>query len=394
MGKLRTSKLRTSRLRTSKLHLGMLSRSIVCKVMLIVLAVSIFLMTGCKRTESGNLPEISPETDRLNVVTTIFPYYDFVRQVAGDRVTLKLMVPAGMDSHSFEPTPADMIALQEADILICNGGAMEQWVQKVLDSLDTSSMKVLTMMDYVDVLEEEHVEGMEEEHQGHDHDEEPEAVHDHDEASEAVYDHDEVPEAVHDVSELEEVHEVFDREDGHEMEIEYDEHIWTSPVNAMTIVKIISQTLMEAAPEEAARFETGRDLYLQQLSEVDQSFRKAVAGGNHRMIVVADKFPFRYLAEEYGLSYRAAFSGCSTDTEPSAKTIAYLIDQIRDRDIGAVYYLELSSHRTADIICEETGAEPLLLHSCHNVTRREFDGGVTYLQLMEGNAERLSRGLQ
>lgn len=388
MSKLRTNKLKTSKLRTNNLRLGRLSRSMVCKVMLLVLTVSIFLITGCKKAESENLPENLSENlsedDRLNVVTTIFPYYDFVRQVAGDRVTLKLMVPAGMDSHSFEPTPADMIALQEADILICNGGAMEQWVQKVLDSLDTSSMKILTMMDYVDVLEEEHVEGMEEEHQGHD----------HDEASEAVRDHDEAPEAVHDESEPEAAHEVFDREDGHEMEIEYDEHIWTSPVNAMTIVKIISQALMEADPEEAARFETGRDLYLQQLSEVDQSFREAVAGGNHRMIVVADKFPFRYLAEEYGLSYRAAFSGCSTDTEPSAKTIAYLIDQIRDRDIGAVYYLELSSHRTADIICEETGADPLLLHSCHNVTRREFDGGVTYLQLMEGNAERLSRGLQ
>lgn len=373
-----------SKLRTGKLRRGMLSRSILCKAALIVLTVSIFLITGCKKTESENSPEnlsknLSEnlsEDDRLNVVTTIFPYYDFVRQVAGDRVTLKLMVPAGMDSHSFEPTPADMIALQEADILICNGGAMEQWVQKVLDSLDTSSMKVLTMMDYVDVLEEEHVEGMEEEHQGHDHGELPE------------------PEAAHEVSEPETAHEVFDREDGHEMEIEYDEHIWTSPVNAMTIVKIISQALTEADPEEAARFETGRDLYLQQLSEVDQSFREAVAGGNHRMIVVADKFPFRYLAEEYGLSYRAAFSGCSTDTEPSAKTIAYLIDQIRDRDIGAVYYLELSSHRMADIICEETGADPLLLHSCHNVTRREFDEGVTYLQLMEGNAERLSRGLQ
>ena len=111
------------------------------------------------------------------------------------------------------------------------------------------------------------------------------------------------------------------------------------------------------------------------------------------MIVVADRFPFRYLAETYGISYRAAFSGCSGDTEPSARTIAYLIDQVREKDLPAVYYLELSSHRVAEIISEETGARTLLLHSCHNVTRQEFDEGVTYLQLMEQNVENLKTGL-
>ena len=131
-----------------------------------VMAISIWgCAAGQRPSESGKAPAAGQEgkDDRLLVVTTIFPYYDFVRQIAGDRVKLKLVVPAGMDSHSFEPTPADMIAMQEADVLICNGGEMEQWVEKVLGSLDTSHMKVLTMMDYVDVVEEEHVEGMEEE---------------------------------------------------------------------------------------------------------------------------------------------------------------------------------------------------------------------------------------
>ena len=111
------------------------------------------------------------------------------------------------------------------------------------------------------------------------------------------------------------------------------------------------------------------------------------------MIIVADKFPFRYFADEYGLSYRAAFSGCSADTEPSAQTIAYLIDKVKEDHIPAIYYLELSSHSTARVIGEETGAKPLLLHSCHNVTRREFDQGVTYLQLMRRNVESLREGL-
>lgn len=288
--------------------------------------------------------------DRLCVVTTIFPYYDFVRQIAGDRVKLKLVVPAGMDSHSFEPTPADMIAMQEADVLVLNGGEMEHWVGQVLDSLDTSHMKILTMMDYVDAVEEEHVEGMEEEEHRH--------------------------------------------EDGFEMHIEYDEHIWTSPVNAQAIVKIISRTLSEADPREESRFENNTQAYLKELKDLDSRFRQVVNQGRLHMIVVADKFPFRYFADEYGLSYRAAFSGCSGDTEPSARTIAYLIDKVKEDRIPAVYYLELSSHRTAEIIQEETGAVPLLLHSCHNVTRKQFDEGVTYLQLMRQNVENLRYGLE
>ena len=141
------------------------------------------------------------------------------------------------------------------------------------------------------------------------------------------------------------------------------------------------------------RFEENKNSYEKELKELDDEFKDIVSNGRHRMIVVADKFPFRYFAQEYGLSYRAAFSGCSTDTEPSAKTIAYLIDRIKENQIQAVFYLELSSHRTADIISEETGAKPLLLHSCHNVTRRQFDEGVTYLQLMKQNAKNLQEAL-
>lgn len=322
--------------------------------------------------------------DRLCVVTTIFPYYDFVRQIAGDRVKLKLVVPAGMDSHSFEPTPADMIAMQEADVLVLNGGEMEHWVGQVLDSLDTSHMKILTMMDYVDAVEEEHVEGMEDAH------EHGEGAHGHVEDARGYGEDTHVYEDHEGVPEL----HAYDDRDGHEMDIEYDEHIWTSPVNAQAIVKIISQTLMEAAPADSSRFKANADAYIEELKELDGRFRQVVAQGRNHMIVVADKFPFRYFADEYGLAYRAAFSGCSTDTEPSAKTIAYLIDKVKEEQIHGVYYLELSSHRTAEIISEETGAVPLLLHSCHNVTRKQFDEGVTYLQLMNQNVENLRKGLE
>ena len=283
--------------------------------------------------------------NKLKVVTTLFPYYDFTRQIAGDKIELTLVVPAGMDSHSFEPTPADMRTIQEADILICNGGAMEQWVSQVTEALDTSHMTVVTMMEYVDVVEEEIVEGMEEE------------------------------------------------EHSHEEEREYDEHIWTSPVNAMKVTQVITDVLIQDDPENRQFYEAGRDGYLEKLKTIHQMLLQVARDRKRDTIVVGDKFPFRYLAKEYGFEYRAAFSGCSTDTEPSARTIAYLIDKVREEHIPAVYYLELSSHRVSEIIGEETGAEPMLLHSCHNVTRKEFDAGITYVDLMLQNVENLRKGL-
>lgn len=310
-------------------------------------------LTGC------GVRETKQEGDRLQVVTTVFPYYDFTRQIAGEEVELTMVVPAGMDSHSFEPTPADMRLIQNADVLICNGGAMEHWLSEVLEAIDTSEMTVVTMMDYVDTVEEEMVEGMEEGHGHGDHE-----------------------------------HEAFELdEDGHREEIEYDEHIWTSPVNAMKMTEVICDVLSEADPIHKAIYKDREEAYQKELQDIDEGFRQVSENRKRSMIIVGDKFPFRYLAEEYRLDYRAAFSGCSTDTEPSARTIAYLIDKVREKQIPAVYYLELSSHRVAEIIGEETGAQPLLLHSCHNVTRAQFDGGITYAELMRQNVENLRKGL-
>lgn len=309
-------------------------------------------LSGCDNGAEG-----WREDGRLRVVTTIFPYYDFVRQVAGDRIDLRLAVPAGMDSHSFEPTPADMRLIQGADLLIANGGEMEHWLHEVLDALEAPELKTVTMMNYVQTFEEVHVEGMED------------AAHDHH----------------HHVDSL--------GDDGHQEDIEYDEHIWTSPKNAMVIVEEIAKTLAAADPEGASFYRENADAYLEQLRTLDGEFEQVAADEKRNMIIIGGKFPFRYLAEAYGFEYRAAFSGCSTDTEPSAKTIAYLIDKVEEFRIPVVYYLELSSPRVAEIIGEETGAKPLLLHSCHNVTRAELDSGITYLELMEQNVENLRKGL-
>ncbi len=314
---------------------------------------------------------VKPEDGRLRVVTTLFPYYDFVRQIAGDQVDLTLVIPAGMDSHSFEPTPADMRTIQHADLLICNGGTMEHWVDQVLEAIDAPDLTVVTMMDYVDTVEEELVEGMEDADHDHEH------GHDH-----GAEDHE------HEADD----HSYIDH-DGHDYEIEYDEHIWTSPVNAIKLTAVIRDTLCQADPVHQELYEANAAAYGKELERIDTGLRQVSENRKRNMIVVGDKFPFRYLAEEYQLDYRAAFSGCSTDTEPSARTIAYLIDKVRETKIPVVYYLELSSHRVSEIIGEETGAQPLLLHSCHNVTRTQFDAGITYVELMEQNIENLRKGL-
>ena len=363
---------------------------------------------------------------RLNVVTTLFPYYDFLRQIAGDSIRLTMVVPAGMDSHSFEPTPADMITIQNADLLVCNGGTMEQWLSQVLDSFGegTGPKRVVTMMDCVDVVQEEIVEGMEDgeahdhghthvhadgtvhagdhDHESEDHahseeEHEPEdhvyseEEHDTEEHIHSEDEHDMEDVAVHDEDHAQ---EYLDEDDGHGVEIEYDEHIWTSPVNAKKLAGVLAEVLAQEDPAHAASYAENCASYQDKLTELDAEFREVVSHAKRRLVVFGDKFPLRYFFDEYGLEYRAAFSGCSTDTEPSAKTIAYLIDKVREEQIPAVYYLELSSHRTAEIISEETGAVPLLLHSCHNVTRKQFDEGITYLQLMRQNVENLRQGLQ
>lgn len=370
-----------------------------------VLGISLVL-GGCAQTggSQGAFDASSEENGKLKVAVTLFPYYDFVRQIAGNQVDLQMVIPAGMDSHSFEPTPADIRTIQHADILISNGGTMEHWLDETLAALDTTNMTIVTMMDYVDAVEEEIVEGMEDADHDHehthvyvaaDHDHSGETPEEHAAHAHEDDDHDhsgETPEEHAAHSHEEDTRSYVDH-DGHEEEIEYDEHIWTSPVNAMKLVDVIGDTLAQADPAHADIYHQGAASYKKELEEIDAGFREVSANRKRNMIVMGDKFPFRYLADEYQLDYRAAFSGCSSDTEPSAKTIAYLIDKVKEEQIPAVYYLELSSHRVAEIIGEETGAEPLLLHSCHNVTRAQFDAGITYAGLMRQNIENLRKGI-
>lgn len=312
----------------------------------VIVITMVMALFACGQKETSAIKNVADE--KLNVVTTLFPYYDFVRQIAGDKVTITMIVPAGMDTHSFEPTPADMITIQEADVFIYNGGDMESWVPQVLDASDNREQVNDCMMDYVNTVEEETVEGMEPEEES---------------------------------------------EEGEAEEAEYDEHIWTSPVNAQKIVAEICRVLSKSDPENATTYQKNADAYIGQLKGLDEEFKDVVRTSKRKTMIFGDKFPLRYFTEEYGLNYSAAFNGCSTETEPSAETVAYLIDKAKEEKVPVIYYIELSSGKIADTICESTGAKKLLFHSCHNVTKEDFDSGVTYMELMEQNVKNLKEGL-
>lgn len=287
---------------------------------------------------------------KLHIVATIFPAYDFARAAGGDDADVTLLLPPGAESHSYEPTPADILAVQECDLFIYLGGESDAWVDTILDSVERTGA-TLRMVDCVELLEEETVEGMQEE-PGHDHED-------------------------HDLGEVKEI----------------DEHVWTSPVNAATITRTIGDTLAELDPARGEAYQERAEAYAGEIDQLDQDFRDFFATAPRKTIVFGDRFPIRYFAEEYDLDYYAAFPGCSTQTEPSAATIAFLTEKVETEQIPTVWYIEFSNHLVADSIAEAAGAKTALFHSCHNISQDDLDAGATYVSLMQENLERLRENL-
>ena len=326
--------------------------------------------------------------DPIKVVTTNFPGYDFVRAVGGDLVQVKMLLPPGAESHSFEPTPKDMIEIQQAGLFVATGGENEEWVERILESFGESAPKTVRMIEMVDAVPEKIVEGME-----HDHDHDAHDDHDvHDDRDHNDHDHDAHDDHDHDDHDAHDDHDhndhdhdAHDDHDDHDHEIELDEHVWTSPRNAILIVNKLGKTLSELDPANADAYARNAEAYNAKLADLDKEYEDLVAGAVRKTIIVGDRFPLRYLADAYGLNYYAAFTGCSTDTEASAGTIAFLIDEVREHQIPVVFYIEFSNQKIANAIAEATGAKTREIHSAHNVSKQDFESGVTYYDLMKKN---------
>lgn len=360
------------------------------KSVVFIVTISMILgMAGCGKTTEKE------DNYRLKIVTSLFPYYDMARAVIGDvkGIDLKMTVTPGQDSHSFEPTPSDVIQMENADVLIYNGGSLETWIDTLIDSLNNKNQIQMKMMDYVDVLNEEIVEGMDTRFEEHDHDEHSHKEDNHNKEKHKEDSHSEENHKEDNHSEDSSNDSEFHNEDSEGEHEETDEHIWTSPVNEIIMTEKICETLSKALPEEKENFQKNAESYISQLKELDNEFRTIVENAKINEIIFADKFPLQYFAKEYGLKYYAAFPGCGSDMEPSAKTIAFLVDRIKEDNIKAVFYLELSSHIVADAIETDTGAKPLQFNSCHNITQKQFDSGVTYVDLMKENVNNLKIAL-
>ena len=279
-------------------------------------------------------------SDKVKVTATLFPQYDFVRQVGGERVEVIKLLPAGADSHSFSPTASDLKLISASDLFFYTGPEMEPWAGSVMKSVSgDSAVRPVDLSEGIELLGGEEEEEEHEEHEEHEH-----------------------------------VHNA-------------DPHVWTSPKNAMTMVEAITDALITVDPEGEEYYRTRCAAYLAELDALDQKFALIAASSNGKTLVFGGRFAFLYLTEEYGFSHISPFHGCDSEAEPASSALAAVIDRVKAEGTETVFCEEMVFPRVANAIAEETGAKVETLHSCHNVTDEEMEAGVTYVSLMTANAD-------
>ena len=305
------------------------------KIVICIMVFLTFCLTGCSKEEKS----------RITIISTNFPGYDFARAITKNSdVSVKMLLKPGSETHDFEPTPKDIINIKNSDMFIYVGGESDEWIDDIIDDLDLTKTKVVKLMDLVNVVEEDVVDGMEEDDEGTE-------------------------------------------------EVEYDEHVWTSPINSITILEKLKDQIVEIDGSNKELYENNTSNYVKELYDIDSSIKEIVLNSKRKVLVFGDRFPFRYFTDEYDLEYFAAFSGCSDATEASAKTIAFLSNKIKLENIPVVLHIELSSGKIAQAISDETGAKVLEFNSAHNITQSDFDAGVTIVDIMKKNIEVLKEAL-
>ncbi len=321
------------------------------KALLTAVIMCLLTFTGCMQSNADYIK--NNNNSELSIVTTCFPPYDFARAVKGNTDNITMLISAGAEAHSYEPTPLDILKIQQCDVFIYIGGEGEVWADEILNSMDTSGKYILKLSDYAELLEEADIEGANSAHEHHNH------------------------------SEHEEEHDDCD----------FDEHIWTSPENAISMTEAVCNTLSDADSKKADLYRKNTEKYTDKLRKLDSDFRDMISGAKSNLIVVGDRFPFRYLADEYNLQYYSAFSGCSSETEPGVYTMAFLINKVLENKVKNIFCLEFSTRKVAEKLSDATGAEILTLHSCSNVSRDDFRNNVTYIDLMYQNLNTLKEAL-
>ena len=298
-------------------------------ISLLLVLVLVCSFAGCMKTEKQN--------NKLSIIATLFPQYDFCREIAGDKADVTLLLPPGSESHSFEPTTSDVMKINQADAFIYTGDNMEAWAKQIIESVQNENLTVLDISDKITMINSE------DEH-GH-----------------------------------------------HENEI--DPHIWTSPVNAQIIVNEIADMLIKIDSANSDYYRKNADNYIVKLKNLDKQIREVVANGKRKEVIFGGRCALLYFLKEYDLEFMSAYDSCSMDADPSASTLKEITDRIKANKIPVIYYEELSDPKVGRALAKETGTELLLFHSAHNVSKEDFDKGVSYLSIMEQNVENLRKGL-
>ena len=336
--------------------------------LLLALFMLVGALAGCGKQNDTN------QTDKLSIVTTIFPEYDWVREILGDKADnaeITMLLDNGVDLHSYQPTADDIVKISDCDLFIYVGGESDGWVDDALKNATNRNMKVINLLEILgdSVKTEEIVEGMQEEEHEH------EDAHAHDDAEE---------------------HEHEDAEE-HEHEEEADEHVWLSLKNAKMLVRVISKALQELDPDNKDIYAANADAYVKKLSALDAEYQAAVDAASNKTILFGDRFPFRYLVDDYGLRYYAAFVGCSAETEASFETISFLAKRVDEWKLPCVLTIEGAQHKIAETIVRNTTAKNqrvLTMDSMQSTTSKDVKNGTTYLSVMEKNLSVLKEVLR
>ena len=322
--------------------------------LLLALFMLVGALAGCGKQNDTN------KTDKLSIVTTIFPEYDWVREILGDKADnaeITMLLDNGVDLHSYQPTADDIVKISDCDLFIYVGGESDEWVEDALRNAANGNMKVINLLEVLgdSVKTEEIVEGMQEEE------------HEHEDAEE------------------------------HEHEEEADEHVWLSLKNAKMLVRVISKALQELDPDNKDIYAANADAYVKKLSALDAEYQAAVDAASNKTILIGDRFPFRYLVDDSGLRYYAAFVGCSAETEAGFETISFLAKRVDEWKLPCVLTIEGAQHKIAETVVRNTTAKNqrvLTMDSMQSTTSKDVKNGTTYLSVMEKNLSVLKEALR
>ena len=314
-----------------------------------IVAVAVIVCLVCAFSMSSKSGEINTNSNdnRMNITTTSFSSYDLVKHIVGDKAKVVYLLGPGVDAHSYEPSASDLVKIQDADIFIYIGGEMEKWTEKVMgsDVLNTENTEMIKVSDAVETIEEQEIDGAEE--------------------------------------------EIEEEEEG-----AFDEHIWTSPTNAIKMLNYLCEKISLQDEENREFYEANAKAYENEIAKLRSKIKEITDNKKRDRLVFGDKMPMQYFLNEFGLKASAAFSGCSTETEPSSKTIAYLVNKVKEEEIPVVFYIELSTGKTAKAIANETGAKAMQIQTLHNISKEDFENGETYVSLMTRNLDVLKAALQ